>query len=138
MVFLDSNIWLYALLPHQDIEKASSAKSLLKHNQADIALSSQVVIEVSANLLRKGKFTEPQIAKFIKDAYQNYLVIDVSETVLLMASELRAKHSLSYFDSIIVSAAVEVKATILYSEDMRDGLLVENQLTITNPFVHTP
>jgi predicted nucleic acid-binding protein len=62
-------------------------------------------------------------------------VIDVSQEILLSASSLRERYSLSYFDSMIVAAALETNSTILYSEDMQDGLVINEQLTIVNPFV---
>jgi len=135
MVFVDSNIWLYALLPHQDVKKTSSARTLIKTRQSEICVSSQVIIEVAANLLRKGNFLESQITKFIEDTYQKYKVVIITEPILLNASELRTKYSLSYFDSMIVSAALESKSSILYSEDMHNGLIVEGKLTIINPLV---
>jgi predicted nucleic acid-binding protein len=135
MIFLDSNIWLYALLPNQNVANSSLAQGLIKNNSDLIVLSNQVIIEVAANMLRKGKFDEPEIAKFIQNAYQDYPVIDVSKTIMLQASKLRTKYSFSYFDSLIVSAALEARATTLYSEDMHHGLVVENQLTIVNPFI---
>lgn len=135
MVFLDSNIWLYILLPGQRADYSTLAKSLIRSNHGNIILSSQVVIEVAVNLLRKGKFGEPEIVKFIENAYQDYAVIEVSKAIMLHASKLRSKYSLSYFDSLILSAALEAGATILYSEDMHHGLVVESQLTIVNPFV---
>jgi predicted nucleic acid-binding protein len=134
MVFLDSNVWLYALFPQQSHAKSALAKDLIRNNRREIVLSSQVVIEVGANLLRKAKFSEAQITKFIENAYEDYVVIDVSHKILLHASQLRSRYSLAYFDSIIVSAALESGSTILYSEDMQDGLVVDKQLTITNPF----
>ncbi len=39
-----------------------------------------------------------------------------------------------FYDSLIVATALESECTILYSEDMQDGLLIENQLKIVNPF----
>jgi predicted nucleic acid-binding protein len=135
MIFLDSNVWLYALIARQDAQKTSMAKKLIRGNRGEIAMSSQVIIEVGVNLLRKGSFSESQVSKFIKDSYKNFQVVDVTESVLLQASELRARYSLSYFDSMIVSAALESKSSVLYSEDMQDGLLVEGQITITNPFL---
>jgi predicted nucleic acid-binding protein len=134
MVFLDSNIWLYAMLAQQSQAKSLACRHLIQTNQHNIAISSQVVIEVAANLLRKGSFNESQIAKFIEDVYQEHFVIDVSQKIMLEASKLRSKYSLSYFDSLIVAAALETGATLLYSEDMHNGLIVENQLTIANPF----
>ena len=84
--------------------------------------------------MRKGNFSESQIAKFIDNAYEEYVVIDVSQKILLRASELRSRYKLSYFDSIIVAAALNSGSNILYSEDMQHGLVVEGQLTIINPF----
>ena len=137
MVFLDSNIWLYAMLAQQSQTKSLTCRHLIQTNQHNIALSSQVVIEVAANLLRKGFFNESEIAKFIENVYQDHFVIDVSQKIMLGASQLRSKYSLSYFDSLIVAAALETGSTFLYSEDMHSGLVVENQLTITNPFTLT-
>jgi predicted nucleic acid-binding protein len=54
---------------------------------------------------------------------------------LLQASQLRDRHSFSYWDSLIVASALAEGATVVYSEDMHSGLTVENQLQIINPFV---
>lgn len=134
MIFLDSNILLYALLAEQSAAKFSASRNIIQNNRPDIIISSQVVIEVAANLLRKGNFSESQIAKFIENAYEEYVVIDVSQKILLRASELRSRYKLSYFDSIIVAAALNSGSNILYSEDMQNGLIVEGQLTVINPF----
>lgn len=122
------------MLTYQSQVKALACQQLIHNNQHNIALSSQVVIEVVANLLRKGNFSEVQIIKFVEDVYQDHLVIDVSPKVMLEASQLRSKYSFSYFDSLIVSAALETGSTLLYSEDMHNGLIIEGQLTIVNPF----
>ena len=52
---------------------------------------------------------------------------------MLHASDLRSAYHLSYWDSLIIASALAVGATILYTEDMHDGLIVDNQLTIVNP-----
>lgn len=39
-----------------------------------------------------------------------------------------------FYDSLIVASALESECTILYSEDMQPGLVIENQLKIVNPF----
>jgi predicted nucleic acid-binding protein len=44
------------------------------------------------------------------------------------------KYSLSFWDSLIVASALAANAEILYSEDMQNGLLIENKLRIINPF----
>jgi predicted nucleic acid-binding protein len=37
-------------------------------------------------------------------------------------------------DSLIVSSALHIEAAVLYSEDIQDGLMVENRMCIMNPF----
>jgi len=54
---------------------------------------------------------------------------------LLLASDLRARYPFSFWDGLIVASALAANAEILYSEDMQNGLLVENKLKIVNPFV---
>jgi predicted nucleic acid-binding protein len=67
--------------------------------------------------------------------FRRYEVLLTTETLLLEASRLRERHSFSYWDSLIVAAALQAKATTLFSEDMQDGRLIDDRLRISNPFV---
>lgn len=55
---------------------------------------------------------------------------------MVKASILRDEHRFSFWDSMVVSAALFSDAETLYSEDMHDGLIVEGNLRIVNPFKH--
>ncbi len=50
------------------------------------------------------------------------------------SSRLRSRYNFSFWDSLIVACALAGGASILYSEDMQDGLVVDGQLEILNPF----
>jgi predicted nucleic acid-binding protein len=54
---------------------------------------------------------------------------------MIDAAKLRSRYSLSFWDGLVVAAALNANCGVLYSEDMQDGLLVEDRLLITNPFV---
>ncbi len=43
--------------------------------------------------------------------------------------------NLQVFDSKIIAAALVAGCSILYSEDMQNGLVIDNRLTIVNPFL---
>ena len=58
----------------------------------------------------------------------------MGKETLLLASELRRRYSLSYWDSIIVASAVGAEASALYTEDLQHGLIVEERLRVLNPF----
>jgi predicted nucleic acid-binding protein len=59
----------------------------------------------------------------------------VSGSTIENARKLTARYDFQLFDSIIVAGALEANCSILYSEDMQHGLLVENKLEIVNPFL---
>lgn len=50
------------------------------------------------------------------------------------SSNVRSRYNFSFWDSLIVACALAAGASILYSEDMQDGLVVDSQLQIVNPF----
>ena len=130
-IFLDSNIFLYAFST-KDINKQKTASSLVVK---PMTISTQVINEVSNNLLKKLNFSNNDIAEFVEDCYIKYSVIDFTKNIFIKASELREKYNFSYYDSLIVSSALLSHCSTLYSEDMHHGLVVDKQLTIINPFI---
>ena len=132
MVFLDSNIWLYAFLPPEGDRKRLRAVSLVGRN--DIAVSPNVINEVCRVLLRKGGISEDEIQPVIREFYLRCSLVSLDEADVLRASELRKRYGFSFWDSLHVCAALKANAPKLFSEDMQDGLIVERRLTIRNPF----
>ncbi len=129
-----SNIWLYLLLTGQDTAKADIARQLLRQTGTKFVISSQVINEVVNGVIRHAVLNEKEICELIQRLYARYEPVAMNEVIQLRASELREAYSFSYWDSLIISAALYADATILYSEDMQNGLLVTNQLRIVNPF----
>ena len=58
------------------------------------------------------------------------VTIETHETGLLLAE----RYSLSTYDAMIAASALHADCDMLWSEDMQDGMVVENKLRITNPF----
>lgn len=58
--FVDTNIWLYAFIEGDDLQKTVRAKALLETSRA-IKVSTQVINEVYINLLKKAQFSEQQV-----------------------------------------------------------------------------
>jgi predicted nucleic acid-binding protein len=131
-VFIDTNIWIYAFVDAQDKTKTQRARALIRRER-NISLSTQVINEITNNLLRKYHATEDVIQRLVRTMYRKYQVYTFTEDLLLSASHLRTTYSLSFWDSTIVASALESRSTMLYSEDMHDSLVVNGQLTISNP-----
>ena len=130
--FVDTNIWLYAFVEGDDLRKSARAKSLLEASRA-VIVSFQVINEVCVNLIKKAQFSEPQVQQLTESFYAKY-VVEASKALLLKASALREQYAFSFWDSTIVSSALHAGASVLYSEDMQAGLVVENRVRIINPF----
>ncbi len=129
--FVDTNIWLYAFIEAEDAQKSLAAKAVLQ--KPDVVVSIQVINEVCVNMLRKVSLAEKEIQALITAFYEKYTVTTIDKVTLLKASELRETYSLSYWDSLIVANALNSDCAVLYSEDMQDGLHIEQRLTIINP-----
>ena len=61
-------------------------------------------------------------------------MVSLDLLVVKNASRLRQQYSFSFWDSLIIDSALEAGVTLLYSEDMQDGILVAGTLEIINPF----
>jgi predicted nucleic acid-binding protein len=137
--FTDSNIWLYSLMidpssgDPDDIRKQNIASRLIRQIQPTI--STQVINETCSILMRKAKFEEVRIREVVEAFASICTIVELTTDTLLQASKLRLRYGFSFWDGLIVASALEANASILYSEDMQAGLLVEGRLTIVNPFV---
>jgi predicted nucleic acid-binding protein len=58
------------------------------------------------------------------------LTIETHDRGMLVAE----RYGMSVYDAMIVAAALLGGCETLYSEDMQDGLLIDDQLRIRNPF----
>jgi predicted nucleic acid-binding protein len=132
-IFLDSNILIYSY-SNSEPDKQVIAQKCIAEN--DTFISTQVLTELANIVTRKFNFSyddDAQIA--IKESCDNNnLHINTPHTII-KACEISKKHNLSFYDSLIIAAALDTKCTILLSEDMSDGYMIDNILTIKNPFV---
>ena len=135
LYFVDTNIWLYAFIVGQDAAKSAKAQVALHLHTDNIIISTQVVNEVCLNLLKKAHLPETNIKPIIESFFQRYRVAEITKDVLWKASDVRAQHKFSYWDSILVATALLSGASILLSEDMDTSLTIEQKLTISNPLI---
>jgi predicted nucleic acid-binding protein len=126
----DSNILLY-LHDKSDKRKRDIAKNILSDNPK---ISTQVISEFINVARRQLDMPKADIVAYCADLLKDCEIIQVSYDTLTNAAALIQRYGFQIFDSIIVASALEANCTILYSEDMQHGLVI-NKLTIVNPFV---
>ena len=128
-IFLDSNVIIYAYFK-QNEKKQRISKQLISKNTI---ISTQVLQELTNTLHRKMGIDYSIVRSILRECLKNCdLNTNTSDTVF-SALGIAERYSLSFYDSLIVAAALESKCTTLYSEDMQHNQRIEN-LTIKNPF----
>ena len=133
-MFIDTNIWLYVFLK-DDRKKYKIATEYFEKNNIDseLIITYQVINEVM-NILLKNKFAEIEIRKSIDYLFKICMIQEFSKEIVLAASSVREKYSISFWDSILVGSALFAKCDTFVSEDMQDGLIIDNKLLIKNIF----
>ena len=85
-VFVDTNIWLYALIPQQESPKHLLAAQFVLAMERPL-VNSQVIREASNNLLRKAGIAEVRLREMIQDWYRECEIYPSSVAQYLFASE---------------------------------------------------
>ncbi len=128
--FADSNIWLYLL--QNDVHKKAVAMNLLAQNTT---ISTQVLNENSNVCLRKFKMGLFNTQLHIQNLCDKCHIVSFDENTIHKTFSICNIYHYSYFDSLIIATAIENQCTVLYSEDMHHTQVIDNQLTIINPFL---
>ncbi len=131
--FIDTNLLIYADSGDEPV-KQRIALSLLKQlrlNQTGV-LSTQVLNEYCNVALNKLKLPHADIREQMQ-FWEQYEVVQVTPAIIHMGLDLHQTRSLGFFDALIVAAAKTSGCTVLYSEDMNAGEMV-NGVRIVNPF----
>jgi len=129
-VFIDSNIIVY-LVDNRSNEKTKKAQDFLS---PDFFISTQVIAENVNVCLKKLHLNKETTFDFARRVLNRFRILQITEATLLKSFEISIKYQLSSWDSIIIATAILNSCSIIYSEDMQDGLIVENSVTIINPF----
>ena len=131
--FYDTNILVYGYI-NQDIRKQNICKQLLEQSIGkEVYISIQVLNEFYS-ALKKNRIEFNQIKQNIKEIEAIFNISDLTVIEVNHCLELIEKYNFSYWDSLIIASALQNNCSILYSEDMQHNQLIENKLTIINPF----
>ena len=128
--FVDSNILIY--LADIDVYKKEVAERILLTNPC---INSQVLVEVANVCKRKFRFNKANLLVLWNNILKDCFVVPTDHQSIQKATQLVKRYDFQLFDALIVADALGADCTILYSEDMQHNMLVENKLTIINPFL---
>jgi predicted nucleic acid-binding protein len=135
VVFVDSNVLIYA--HDRDAgPKRAIARELTERlwNERTGCLSVQVLQEFFVTVTRKLRSPVARAqAREVVRAYSPWVLAPTTAETVLRATEIGASAELDFWDALIIAAAEQSGAAVLYSEDLNHGQTVAG-IRITNPF----
>ena len=131
-VFADTNILLYAFSKNEE-EKQQKALEILDNSWPTI--STQVIREFISVGTTKHKQPLEKVMRQVRNIADVVDIINEDMEIIDKGIEIHQRYEFRFYDSLIIAAAITANCTILYSEDMQHGQVIEKTLTIVNPFV---
>jgi predicted nucleic acid-binding protein len=127
--FFDTSVLLYLL--SDDPVKADRIENLLS---ARGLISVQVLNEFAVVALRKLKMPLNEVREILDTIRGVCAVEPITIGTHDRGLAVCERYRFSLYDSMLVAAALISGVEILYSEDLRHGQVIDDQLRITNPF----
>jgi predicted nucleic acid-binding protein len=132
--FLDSNILVYAEDSGEPNKQQKAVSLILEHGQQRSGVVSlQVLGEYFSAVIRKLKL-DPGVARSQVEFYSRFHVVEPTVTDILAAIDLHRLHGFSYWDSLIVHSARQAGCSVLLTEDMQHGQVIDG-VRVVNPFL---
>ena len=126
--FFDTNVLLYLL--SKDTAKADRAEMLLASGGI---ISVQVLNEFASVASRKLALTILEIREILSTIGEVCIVKPLDIETHKLGLDMAQRYGFSIYDGLIVAAAVLAGCTILYTEDLQHGQMIE-KLLIQSPF----
>lgn len=126
--FLDTNILIHEF--SEDPSKAAVSENVIRGGGV---ISVQVLNEFVSTGIRKLGLSWTVIRDILGEYRQELTVVPLTVDVHLRGLDVAERYRLNVYDGMIVAAAQLAGCAVLYSEDMHDGLVID-QLTIRNPY----
>ena len=136
-VFFDTNVLVYRFDADNDKKRNVVGKLIEKHYSAESGVISTQVIQEFINVCTskfKPSYSSEQIDKIIDDLLEPLCQQVPNTTYYKKALRLYEDCSISFYDSLILQAALDTGCQTLYTEDLQHGQKF-GKLTVINPFL---
>lgn len=135
--FFDTNIFIYAYDPRDSRKQATATHLIQRYAIEGNAIINYQVIKEFFNfaLVKAAAKLRPDDAQaLLENVFRTMQIVPSSISLVSDAIHIQDRYRLSWYDSLIVSAAQHAGCSILYSEDLQHGQKF-GTVTVRNPFL---
>ena len=134
--FFDTNIFIYSQ-DETDAGKHETAERLIREgSETQRGVISYQVVQETLNVLThklSGRYPPEAARQFLKTVLVPLWRVYPSPMLYERALDVQQRYRFSFYDSLIVAAALEAGCTRLLTEDLQHGQRIEG-LTVEDPF----
>jgi predicted nucleic acid-binding protein len=135
--FLDTNIFVYSFDQGADVKAGIATQLIRKALTSQKGIVSYQVVQEFFNVALK-RFSQPMrladAEQYLGTVFRPLLVVHSSQSLYAEALRLQGQSGLSWYDSLIVSAAIQAQCDFLFTEDLQHGQQF-GTLRVANPFL---
>ena len=132
--FIDTNIFIYTQRTDCPTKKQVADDTV---NYFDCIASTQVLNEIANVFTKKYPMPVEEVWRLLRSISEISEIIVINETLIERALHFHHRYKVPYYDCLMVAAALYSGCQYLITEDMQDGLFIDNTLRILNIFDHT-
>jgi predicted nucleic acid-binding protein len=140
LFFLDTNVFVYALLASEPLKKQRALELVELALGSHLGCTSYQVIQEFANVATRKfaqRLTADKCKQFIDAAMEPLNRVASSKALVNSALDLQSETRYSFYDCLVLAAALQAGADVLYTEDLQHGQLLHGTLQVVNPFLLT-
>ena len=113
--------------------KQQISRELIQENYT--VISTQVLQEIANTLSRKFKIDYSSIEQILYECILDNDILHLNRhDTIFKACNIARQYQFSFYDSLIIAAALETNCRYLYSEDLQHKQVIDGSLTIINPY----
>ncbi len=136
--FIDTNVFIY-MFDETNPSKRQRAENLVRRSLEDGSgcISYQVVQETISVVTRKLGVAPENARRLLDDILEPLWQVNPTLSLYRRSLWVHNAYGFSFYDSLIVAAALQAGCRRLYTEDLQHGQEIEH-LTVWSPFVDSP
>jgi predicted nucleic acid-binding protein len=135
--FLDTNIFIYSFDQGAAVKARKAAELIRKALTTQKGVISYQVVQEFFNVALR-RFSQPMktadAEQYLGTVFRPLLAVHSSQALYVEAFQLCGHSGLSWYDSLIVSAALQARCDLLLTEDLQHGQRF-GSLRVMNPFL---
>jgi predicted nucleic acid-binding protein len=135
--FLDTNIFVYSFDQIAAVKAQRATELIRKALTTQKGIISYQVVQEFFNVALK-RFSKPMrlvdAEQYLGAVFRPLLSVHSSQALYAEALHFQAQSRLSWYDALIVSAAIQAQCEILFTEDLQHGQRF-GSLRVANPFL---